>query len=221
MINVNSVYEQVSALSRKGQAGYHNGAEFNEQQRLVQNMLFDYNMMLYEKDQAATDSLIPFLEEVEIPIVGGFAAYPADYRHRIRVSVGYISGTTTTYYTSRYLNVNGDQETLESYVRRPSAARKRFYHTLTADGIKIYPDTFVGKIKLRYFRQPANAVWGYTDDTTNIVETYNSSTSTDFEWGPEDESKLVDLFLYLKGIQTRHSELIQWVAMKNNIKNSD
>lgn len=218
MIDVNSVYQQVQTLSRKNQAGYASGNEFNDQVRLVQNILFDYNMDRYEKDLGIADSLHPFLQSVAIPIVAGRVTLPTDYRHRVEVSVGYISGAVTTYYSAPYLQGNEEQETNESYVRRPNIERRRFYHTIDASGIKILP-TMNGKVLLKYLRQPVDAVWAFDDNTTAYTEDYNSATAVHFEWEPKDETNLVDLFLYLKGIQVRQSELLEWVATKNLIKN--
>lgn len=216
MIDVDQIFRQVVNLSRKGQTGDYTGSDFNLQQSLVQSMLFDWYFDRYEKDQRIPDSLRPFISEPLLPIIDGEVTLPSDYRHRIEVQVGYvISGQSPTYYPCPYAAGNAEIETRISYVRRPSSARRRFYHTIKASTLKILPTDFNGHVRLKYLAHPADAVWGSTLDTDNDVENYSAGASTNFLWEPQDEQNLVDLFLYLKGIQTRQSELLEWVAQKN------
>lgn len=216
MIDVDQIFRQVVNLSRKGQTGDYTGSDFNLQQSLVQSMLFDWYFARYEKDQKVPDSLRPFISEPLLPIIDGEVTLPSDYRHRVEVQVGYvIAGPTITYYPCPHVAGNAEIETRISYVRRPSSARRRFYHTIKASTLKILPTDFTGHVRLKYLAQPADAVWGSTLDTDNDVENYDSASSTNFLWEPQDEQNLVDLFLYLKGIQTRQSELLEWVAQKN------
>ena len=221
MIDVDSIYKQVAAQARKEQSGYNGGADFNRQQRLVQNTLFEWYFQRYERDQRVPDSLRPFIKEPNLAISSGEVTLPSDYRHRIEVQVGYVvSGQTTQYYPCPHLQGNSEVETSISYVRRPSAVRKRFYHTLKTGTLKILPVTFAGIVKLKYLSQPADAVWNSSIDTTNIVENYTSSGSVHFEWEPMDETHLVDLFCYFIGIKTRQSELLEWVGQKNLLVNT-
>lgn len=217
MINVNSVYLQVRALSRKDEAGYHSSDDFNAQQRLAQALLYDWYFARYERDQRVPDSLKPFLREVILPISSGEVSLPSDYRHRVEVAAGYNAAGTITYYPCRHLHGNEEVGTERSYVRRPSAEKRRFYHTIKSDALKILPTSFNGVVRLKYLAVPADAVWGSIVDADNNIEDYDAGTSTDFEWEAMDETNLVDIMLYLKGIQARQSELLEWVASKNSI----
>jgi hypothetical protein len=216
MISVESVFQNVLALSRKGSTGYSSSADFNAQQRMVQDTLFAYYFERYEKDQAIPDSLRPFIKQPALNCALGSVTLPSDYRHRLECQFGYTSGGSVTYHPCPYLAANEEVETMDSYIRKPSADKRRFYHTLAAGAINVLP-AINGILKLKYLSSPANAVRGYTVDSTNFVENYSSGTSTNFAWEPQDETNLVDLFLYLKGISARQSELLQWVAQKRQL----
>ena len=222
MINVNDVYEQVATLSRKAENGYHSGEDFNAQARLVQAYLFDWYFARSEKNQRIVDSLRPFIKEPVLPINSGEVALPSDYRHRIEVAVGYVQNNTDTeFYPAPYIDGKEEVRSSRSYVRRPSITRKRFYHTIKASTIKILPTDFNGVVRLKYLAYPADVNWASQIDTDNDVENYTSTGSIHFEWEPMDEQNIVSLFLFLKGIQTRQSELIQWVAEQRQIVKSD
>lgn len=217
MISVDSVYQKVRQISLKESAGYSSPADFNAQQRVVQDMLFEWYFRRYEIDQRIPDSLAPFYKESIATIMVGEVSYPDDYRHRIEVQVGYVSQGTTTYHACPHIAEKEEAESQRTVVRRASATKRRFYHRLLSESIAILPSNFNGRVKLKYFAQPADAIWGATLDAVNNVYNYDAGTSTDFLWRPQDETNLVDLFLYLKGIQTRTSELLEWVGQKNQL----
>lgn len=216
MINVDQIFQQVLILSRKGQTGDYNGVEFNTQQRLVQDLLFEWYFDRWETNQAIPDSLRPFLKEPILLVSNGIFDIPSDYRHRLEVSVGnVVNGQDTVYWPAPYLAANEEIETSVSYVRKPSIALNRYYHTIQTTTFKVLPTTFNGVARLKYLANPADALWNSEVDTDENIEDYSASGSIDFEWEPLDEKNLVDLFLYLKGITTRQSELLEWVAQKD------
>lgn len=216
MVNVEAVFQNVIDISRKGSTGYSSSTDFNAQAPLVQSMLFGWYFERYERDQVIPDALRPFIKQPILACNLGVVALPADYRHRLECQFGYVAGGATTYHPCLYLAANEEVATLESYVRRPDVECRRFYHTLAATSIKVLP-AINGTLKLRYLAQPANAVRGFTIDATNLVENYNVGASVNFQWEAQDQVNLVDLFLYLKGISTRQSELLTWVAQKRQL----
>lgn len=216
MVSVESVYQNVLALSRKGSTGYSSSADFNAQQRLVQDILFEYYFYRYEQDQMIPDALKPFIKQPVLGCNSGVVLFPADYRHRLECQFGYTSGGGVTYYPCIYLAANEEVATNASFIRRPSAARRQFYHTIAASSIKVLP-AINGVLKLKYLANPADAVRGFTVNSTDYVEDYNAGTSTDFQWEAQEQTNLVDLFLYLKGLSTRQSELLTWVAEKRQL----
>lgn len=218
MINVNQIFQQVATLSRKGQTGDYVGDQFNRQQSLVQSMLFDWYFARYEQNQKVPDSLRPFIKEVNAFASSGVIGLPYDYRHRLEVTVSVTSGSTTTQYECPHLAANEEIATRKSWVRRPSVANGRFYHTLQSSSIKVLPETGNFSVKLKYLANPANAAWGSVINVESDVEDYSAADSTNFEWLPQDEQNLVDLFLYLNGITHRQTELLDWVAKKNAIQ---
>ena len=214
---VEDVFKQVTALSRKGSTGYHSSSDFNDQSRLVQSLLYDYYFSMYETNQRIPDSLKPFLKTPVLPVAASVLSYPADYRHRIEVAVGVVSGGNVTYESCPHQHGKEEAYASSSYIRSGNIAKGRFYHCLYGDHIKIIPEAFNGVVRLKYLAIPTNAVRNFTVDTGNDVENYNPTGSVNFEWLSMDETNLVDLFLYLKGIQTRQSELLSWVSQKNQL----
>ena len=53
----------------------------------------------------------------------------------------------------------------------------------------------------------------------NQEEDYDPATSIDLQWGEQDQTNLVDLMLFFKGIQVREGELLQWVVQKHQYSN--
>lgn len=213
MVSVESVYKNVLALSRKGSTGYSSSDDFNEQQRLVQDTLFAWYFDSYERNQVVPDALRPFLKEPTLACSGGNVALPSDYRHRIECQFVFIAASGNTVHPCPYLPGNEEAATLDSYIRKPSADKRRFYHKLLSTGIKVLPG-INGALKLKYLCTPPDANRAFTVDTVNYVENPNPGASIDFQWPSQEEGNLVDIFLYLKGISTRQSELLTWVAQK-------
>lgn len=219
MISVDSLYQKVSQISRKGSTGYLSNDIFNRALSMAQENLFLFYMERYENSITAHDALLPFLKSPVLPIVSGFVAYPSDYRYRIAVHAGYVAGGSTTYHNCPYLEEKEEAESVNSTVRRPDATKRRFYHALTASGIKIYPENHVGVIRLKYLSAPPVAARAVTIDVNNVVENYNPTGTIDLIWGAQDETNLVDIMLALFGIQQKQSELIEWVRAKNQTLN--
>lgn len=212
MIPIDRVFQTVSALSRKGSTGYHSNDDFNNQIILAQTLLFGWYFEQYEKNQSVPDALIPFLEQPVLPIVAGLVAYPANYRHRIEVQVGYTSAGATTWHSCPYVKTAAEILAAERFVRRPNVEKRRFAHTLAKGGIKVLPESFDGVVKFKYLADPPAAVRAVTVNVAQDVENYNPVGSVDLIWGAQDEQNIIDILLYLKGVQTRQSELIQWVS---------
>lgn len=219
MISVDSLYQKVSQLSRKGSTGYLSNDMFNRALAIAQENLFMYYMERYEQSIVAHDALLPFLKTPVLPINTGVVAYPSDFRYRIAVHVGYVSGGVTSYHNCPYLEEKEEIESVNSTVRRPDAAKRRFYHSVTSSGIKIYPEDHKGVVRLKYLSAPPVASRAVTIDTNNVVENYNPTGTVNLIWGEQDETNFVDVLLALFGIQQKQSELIEWVQQKNQTLN--
>ena len=77
-----------------------------------------------------------------------------------------------------------------------------------------YPES---KYYLTYLRKPVNVAWGY-----NVVvgqALYNSSTSTDFEIHPSEETSLVNEILGLAGIMMEKPNLVNIANAEEDKKN--
>lgn len=214
---VEDVFKQVTALSRKGSTGYHSSNDFNDQCRLVQSLLYDYYFSMYENSQRIPDSLRPFLKTPVLNVVNSILSYPADYRHRIEVAIWIVTKGAADYCACPHVHGMEEAYASASFIRSGSIAKKRFYHCLYSTYIKIIPEAFNGVARLKYLSAPIAAFRNFTIDTANDVENYNPIGSVNFQWESMDETNLVDLFLHLKGIQTRQSELLSWVSQKNQL----
>jgi len=62
------------------------------------------------------------------------------------------------------------------------------------------------EVEINYIKKPANAVWGYNVIVGQAL--YDSSTSTDFELHPSEETSLVNEILELAGIMMEKPGLI-------------
>ena len=227
-IPIQLIFERLQDLSRKDKAGYMSSEEFNRDFAQAQTDLFEFYFQQYERTQSIVDSQLPFLKEVNLPITAGYCDFPADYRHRVEVAYFYLKNADTCKagepasdeIPMYYLNANEERETQASAIRRPSLADKNLYHLFINGKIKVLPTTLIGLIKFKYFIAPPAAFYAVTLDVTNDQENFDPALSINPIWNMQDEQNLVDLLLFYKGIETRESALIQWVAQRKQLINT-
>lgn len=195
MISVNTLFERVNLdLVKKGKGGYSSNVEFNRDLRFAQNDLMSMYIESYDATQEAVDGLSPFIKEVST--TDGFILYPNDYRHEMEVG-RMLNGVS---YPSLEIKTNNKAYIFSSVIRKPSIAKKSFWHEYLSDRIKFYPeDGAVAQIK--YISQFPEAIRGVIQ--TGDEEVYFAGGTTDLIWPEKEESRFVNILLMYKGIQTR------------------
>ena len=93
------------------------------------------------------------------------------------------------------------------YVRR-SATQLQFYPSSAS------PAYSTSTVNCNYVTKPTPVVWGYT--VVNNQALYDSTTATDFELHPSEESELVYKILELAGIVLNKPGLVQVAANEDN-----
>jgi hypothetical protein len=221
MININTVFVDVNILAAKDQAGgYTSGDEFNKAVELAQIQLLEFHAQSVP-EQRSIDALLPFIVSSALPITIATPSHvvPSDYYRTLEVTVDYVTNAVNcgdsnvrTVKAPQFVAPSVWQYTNESPIRKPS---KRWPQYTYRDMMVEVRPGYNGTIGLRYIRYPLAAVWGYTTGPGGQV--YNPATSTNFEWPEEQITNLVDILLYLKGIQIRDSTVINWLRVKGDI----
>lgn len=225
MINVRTLFERIRDLSRKDKAGYMSADEFNRDLSEAQTLLMDYYYQLFEKSQKGLDCLAPFMKEVFVPIVGQFADFPADYRHKLELGYAYTAnvhldnctpGTPTVDVKDmQHLKAGEVLKTTSSPIRKPKInvndGSGKLAYEFVNNKIKVYPKELNGYLQLKYLTDPPTAFYATVVNTTTQEEDYNPTASINLVWNEQEQPDLVKLMLYFKGIEVRESALIQWV----------
>lgn len=225
MINVENIYQGMRDLTTKGKGGYADSDEFNKNSKRAEQLLWQYYFSIFEQTQRVPDAMFPFLKDGTNAIdSNGQFPLPADYGHFVYVQYATVQNSPTlgnppviTPYRARYLEKVEIMSTLESAIRKPDFAKKLIYYSFApASKVQVYP-TLSGLGKYQYLRLPVYAVRGWTLDGTNDEQDYDSTTSTNYEWQPQEESNIMDLLLLFQGITSRDTQLIQWATQHQQI----
>jgi hypothetical protein len=218
MISINDLYIAVNNdLARKDHAGYTSTDEFNRINNLIQGLLMDY--YLEKNDARAKEALRPFVEEVKIQSTTEYYDLPEDYRQRLDVGFETATNSTTggeptfTITSASHLDYDEELQTAESAILRDSQA-----FSLIGSQIKVRPSTFIGRVYLKYYRNPADASRAFTLNVTTKEEEYDSVNTVDLEWNQSEWNNFVTLHLFFKGLSTRNTDLVQWVMAKQNVE---
>lgn len=224
MISVNRIYTRVlEDLILKGKGGYIPGNEFNRMLVDTQNYLLEFLVQKEKETRRNMDALAPFVKEDHITITSGYAPLPDDYVHKrdwyLSVQDTNCVGNNLVYdeYPLSELKSGEYSKILSSPIRKPDASKNRYAVELIGDTVKIYPSTTTGRIYIKYIRTPVAANWAFTLDADNDQENYSSGSSVDLEWNESEANAIIDIMLFLKGVQIRDSELISWLAAKKQI----
>lgn len=221
MVSVERVFQQVEELSRKERSAFAGSESFNRQQSLVQSTLFDYYTARYGLNRSVPEALLPFLKVEVIPAVAQYVAFPADFRSTLDIGARVVTSVpggepNVQVFPAMPLLANEENATVMSAVRKPGVKCKKFYWAPRQGGFKIYPKE-ITSVEVKYLAVPADAFRNYTTNPVTDVEDPNPTGTIDFLWQPDEEANLVDLFLIYRGIQTRNTDLLQWVAAKKQI----
>ena len=210
MISTEKIFQDLLALTRNDQAGYHSTEDFNSQQSLVQEMLFSYHLEKYEASMESSDALVPFMREKLVSTTDGYSPYPASMRHIIALT--YAPGGKL-YRNANYVKANEEGESVFSSVRKPSILKNRFYWAKRQVGFMFYP-VQANVVSIKYFVSPPSAFRGATINVVDAVENPDPSTTVDFAWPAKEENNILDGFLILKGLQSRQTDFINWAMAR-------
>lgn len=218
MIPVDRPYERVKDLARKDKSGYTDPDEYNRNLRDVQHQLMSYYISMLETGQPFPENLNPFLKRAEASVSTGIVTRPDDMRYVLEVYCGYLETidckTTVVYYPAADVKAGELGDVLSSAIRKPSLSKPVFY--FEGGTIRVEPKDFTHAV-VRYVKMPPDAIYGYTVDEDNDRIVFSSGTSTNLIWLPQDEHNIVDLLLFMKGLETRDTALIQWVSGKRQL----
>ena len=221
MVNVDTVYQRVLALTNKEQRGYVTPLEFNllanqAQFDIFEQYFYDINQLALTDDIGAeySDSVdtikekISFFESSGVTITGG--TLPLDlYRLGTVIHTNTLGENEVEYVEKdRLLHI------LKSPLARPTMSRPVYIRS--GNLITVYGGSTGGivgsNISCNYIKRPIPAQWGY-----NIImekALYNSGMSTNFELHQSEETKLVIKILELAGILINKPGLVTIASQK-------
>jgi len=215
MIDIETLYITVNNdLARKDHAGYTSTDEFNRITNLIQGVLCDF--YIEKNDARAKEPLRHLITEVKIQ---GSEYYdlPDNYRQKLEVYLESISsscenGVVFTNVNADHLDVDEWGLNMESVIRKNQPA-----FGFIGNKIKVRPSTFIGRVYLKYYRNPTDASRAYTLNLTTKEEEYNAGSSVHLEWPASELTNFVDLHLLYKGISIRNTELVQFAMGKQQM----
>lgn len=221
MVNVNSIWQLIRDVSRKDHAGYLSTDEFNRVLNLAEQLLFDYYIWVYDTTARIESALDPFRVSEQVPYLSAGYVLPSNFRQRLEFGAIWLEsscdGLVQTIHPAPPMDGAEKLLTVSSEVRRPSLAKRVFRHQIIAGRLMIYPSTFTGSVHLEYLRNPTYGVRGYTLDTGSQEEVYNPSTSTNLEWPQSEIGNILDIMLFIKGMQTQSGAIIEWIKAKKGL----
>ena len=203
--------------------------EFNRNLEEAQSLLMDWYYSSFEKNEKTLDSLAPFIKETTLSISNQFVSFPSDYRYKLEVGYNYTTNSCNGGEPSvdvkgmQHLKTGEVLKTLSSAIRKPyintAKGTGKFAYTFVNNKIKVFPKELVGSVYFKYISDPPAALYSTTIDATTQEEDYSSANSINLQWSEQDQTNLVDLLLFFKGIQIRESLLLQWVMQKHQYTN--
>lgn len=224
MIEVQGLWLEMKDLLRKDHAGYTSTDEFNRSLVTAQSVIFNFYLRIAQETTQIIDALAPFVEEAFVEKVGNYYPDPADYRHKLEIGAvtyesGGCDGPIKTYHVARVLKSGEVLLTLSSPIRAPKLSDPAVERL--ASKWKIYPESFVGNLYLKYYREPNVAERGFVLNLSTQEEEYNAATTTDLEWGASQRENFIDVLLALKGLALRENPVVQWAASRQDIMSID
>ncbi|OPZ49412.1 MAG: hypothetical protein BWY95_00069 [Bacteroidetes bacterium ADurb.BinA104] len=147
------------------------------------------------------------------PCPVGLLPYPADYAHRDQIIYNHsvtIDGVVTI--VPRQVEVLRETEAAGrrgNYTKRPTVTNP--IAVVRSTGIQIYPVTITA-VDFTYYRWPVEPVFEYNQYEGYI--TYNSASSTEFEWPEDVHIDLVRMMLEYLGVNLREADIVQYANTK-------
>ena len=233
MILTDTVYQRVLALANKEQRGYITPQEFNlmadqAQLEILEQYFYDINQWgrQHGNNTAHSDMLTNLEEKVsrfekydQLAEVGegGGNVMTSLFEDIYRLEMVRVRYQAAEIVAAEEIQLNELIKYGESPLGKWSKKRPvytRYLGTINPEAIRIYPnpsfDTDIDKVYLSYIKTPATPNWVYV--VINDKALYNSTTSTDFELHPSEESELVYRILAFAGVAIEKPQLTQVAA---------
>ena len=235
-VSVDTVYQRVLAILNKEQRGYVTPQEFNlfanqAQLDIFEQYFYDINQFgrISGNDTEFSDMLNILNEKINIFETTADMVWSNNYwnppANLYRMgSIVYENTITTkslyptpnTVVTTRVpveaerINYNEYLYIAQSGMTKPTNSRPVFVSSTS--GYKVYGATEVtsNDVKCNYIRKPAKAAWGYQMVYGEAL--YDSTTSTDFELHPSEETELVTKILEFAGLSVQDVQMYQVAA---------
>lgn len=227
MISTQYIYERVSDLIQKQQAGYMASSSFNRDIEAANLVLFEYYFVQYELTKKVANAMTPFLLEVPITSIGttNFSSifdYPTDLFHETELKFEKVVNKDCDNEISLvpidYLQDNEEAYTLSSPIRRPNLDKNIIRWNRKNNKIHVYPKE-IKEIQIKYLKKPQTPVYGVfpppvPPNPFQDIEIFDPAASTDFEWDMQEAENIVDLILLYQGMQLRETAIIQFAKAK-------
>jgi len=202
MVNVDTVYQRVLALTNKEQRGYVTPLEFNlianqAQLDIFEQYFYDINQFAIIDDIGAeySDAVDTLEEKISIfetsTTVTGGSTLPNDL-YRLGTVI-FNNNEVEQIEQKKFLYINSSPLTVPT--------NSRPVYTRSGNTITVFGDggaQIVSGVTCNYVRQPTRAEWGYNVVVNKAL--YNAGASTNFELHNAEETKLVIKILELAGI---------------------
>lgn len=224
-MTIDQIYDAIQDIGRYTESGYLANDEFNRAVNLAQVNLLEYYTRDFEIVHLYMDSLFPFITTSLLSGAAGVFDIPADFRNDIRQGQ-YVETVndpdcedepSEVVYSVRYIKAGSVNLIRGSAIRGADTAKRRYRYYYEDGKVKLLPEGLPGGFRLKYVRTPATIARAVTLDAVNKVENYDAGSSVHPEWLDKDLDNMVDLTLLFLGIEVRESDLVQWVAQKNQI----
>ena len=222
MISTQYIYERVSDLIQKQQAGYMSSSSFNRDIEAANLVLFEYYFVQYELTKKIANAMTPFLLEVPIASIGttNFSSifdYPADLFHETELkfekTVNKECGNEVSIIPIDYLQDNEEAYTLSSPIRRPNLDKNIIRWNRKNNKIHVYPKE-IKEVYIKYLKQPRKPEYITVSQSTPTQDIEVFVGSVDFEWDMQEAENIVDLILLYQGMQLRETAIIQFAKAK-------
>ena len=227
-ISVDTVYQRVLAMANKEQRGYITPQEYNLLANQAQLLIFEQYCYDIGRAYPQHGNSGEYSDKLDIlhAKIAPFEKY--------KVAMSAVSGNELTLPTSTAVHKLGtvfyaagafdvevervDKNDLHYMERTALAATtddRPVYVRKTESIVKLFPASptvsySTSNVTCNYIAKPTQVVWGYT--VVNAQALYDSTTSTDYQLHPSEETELVYKILELAGITLNKPGLIQAAA---------
>ena len=192
------MYESLKQRSGLDRAGYNSNVEFNRALRSAENTLLAFNLKRFGSPDPMVDAALrPFIVEKKY-FTPADIKLPADLHTILRLQE---DGQMAPIYPIR---VDAAASTLQSPIR----SKVRSYYIANGEAILV-PSASGVVVTLSYIRHPKYGSRAVTVGAED-VEVYDQNGSVDLEWDQVFEEDLLSLLLFIKGIEVKNNELVQF-----------